>query len=409
MGKNFSRNNLYIVNQFFPPDNAATGQLLNNLTKNICSKNLQIIVLTGMPAYASGKRKANNYNKEKNRIIIRTNLNKFWKFRKGKKLINGMFFCLRVFLLLIKNLRNGDRILFTTEPPFTNFLAYLIYLIKGNKFFLIQYDIYPDILINLKILSKNNLLIKFWKFINYLSFKKASKIVVLNNHMARIISEYGNNIKSKIAVIPSWADANFIKPIKKRNNWFIKRHSLGSKFVILYSGNQGRCHDFETIKKTILILKSHEDILFLFIGNGYQNNKLREFQLKNRLKNIKFLPFQEYKDIPFSLNSGDIALVSLSRNFASLVAPSKLYGHLAAGTPIGAIAPKNSYLSELVEKEKLGKCFNNGDSKELAKWIKEIKQSNKLTKKFKINTRNYLIQNASSKIVFKRYLEIINN
>ena len=40
---------------------------------------------------------------------------------------------------------------------------------------------------------------------------------------------------------------------------------------------------------------------------------------------------------------------SIAKNADGLIAPSKLYSHLAAGTPIAAIAPKNSYLRELID------------------------------------------------------------
>ena len=84
--------------------------------------------------------------------------------------------------------------------------------------------------------------------------------------------------KNKISVIPSWADIEKIKPLSKGNNWFVDKYKLKEKFVILYSGNQGRCHDFKTILDTSLLLKDNPRILFLFIGNGYHNKLIKEFK-----------------------------------------------------------------------------------------------------------------------------------
>ena len=54
-----SRNaRLTLVSQFFPPDFAATGQLLDDLTKRLSAQGLQVQVLTGMPAYAYNTSKA---------------------------------------------------------------------------------------------------------------------------------------------------------------------------------------------------------------------------------------------------------------------------------------------------------------------------------------------------------------
>ena len=95
--------------------------------------------------------------------------------------------------------------------------------------------------------------------------------------------------KNKITVIPSWADVNKIKPLPKENNWFIRRHGLHDKFVVLYSGNQGRCHDFQTILDASLLLKENKKIVFLFIGNGYQNQLIRKFKISHDLNNINYL------------------------------------------------------------------------------------------------------------------------
>ena len=88
---------------------------------------------------------------------------------------------------------------------------------------------------------------------------------------------YGYYI-NKITIIPSCADVNKIKPLPKENNWFIRRHGLHDKFVILYSGNQVRSQDFQTILDASLLLKENKKIVFLFIGNGY-NNQLIGFHL----------------------------------------------------------------------------------------------------------------------------------
>ena len=47
----------------------------------------------------------------------------------------------------------------------------------------------------------------------------------------------------------------------------------------MYSGNQGRGHDFLTVLETASILKDNKDIIFVFIGNGYQN-KFLNYEVK---------------------------------------------------------------------------------------------------------------------------------
>ncbi|MDC3207464.1 glycosyltransferase family 4 protein, partial [Prochlorococcus sp. AH-716-B03] len=240
-------------------------------------------------------------------------------------------------------------------------------------------------------------------------YTNAEKIVMLSSSMAEKFIEDYPYTKNKITVIPSWADVNKIKPLTKGNNWFIRKYGLQDKFVVLYSGNQGRCHDFQTILDASLLLKKNNKIVFLFIGNGYQNQLIREFKISHDLHNIKLLDYQPFENLPFSLPSADLALVSIAQNAGTLIAPSKFYGHLAAGTPIALISPKNSYLENLVNSNNLGSSFLNGESNKLKEWILLMEQKDELKLTYSKNSREFIMQNYSEEIISKKYYDLINS
>ena len=73
----------------------------------------------------------------------------------------------------------------------------------------------------------------------------------------------------------------------------MKKHKLENHFIVLYSGNQGRCHDLNTLLNAAKILKNKKDILFLFVGDGFQNKSLKKDCFNNNVENCMFLPFQE--------------------------------------------------------------------------------------------------------------------
>ena len=90
-----SRNaRLTVVSQFFPPDFAATGQLLDDLTQRFASRGLQVQVLTGMPAYAYNRSDARRIEFQPNRCIRRTQASRLWPQRIRGRAVNGIFFCL---------------------------------------------------------------------------------------------------------------------------------------------------------------------------------------------------------------------------------------------------------------------------------------------------------------------------
>lgn len=397
---------LLIINQFFPPDFAATGQLLESISKFVSSKNIDVEILTTMPNYSNLKSKPLKIEKGENLMVRRFNTP---LVSKGimSKLINGILFSIKVFFSITLKNNNIELILYTSEPPFINLTASLINKLFNISFIYIIYDLYPDVIVKNQILKRGNILIKFWEKVNQYVFSTSKEIIVLDSVMANKIKKKYHLYKSNINILPSFTNTKKIKPISKKENWFSKKYNPENKFIAIYSGNQGRCHDLKTIIETALILKKTTDIYFIFIGNGYQNKFLNQKILELKLDNCFTMDYLDKKDISYSLNSADIAFVTINEKSNGLIAPSKIYGHLAAGTPIAAISPKNTFISKLVKKEKFGKWFKNGESNKLASWLIEMKDKKHLSKKMGELGRKYVEENASEKIICSKYLNII--
>ena len=71
-------NRLTVVSQYFPPDFAATGQLLDDLTGRLAQRGLQVQVLSGMPAYAYNQAEAEAVEFKPNRVIFRSRASRLW-------------------------------------------------------------------------------------------------------------------------------------------------------------------------------------------------------------------------------------------------------------------------------------------------------------------------------------------
>ena len=92
-----------------------------------------------------------------------------------------------------------------------------------------------------------------------------------------------------------------------------------------------------------------------------------------------------------------------------MIAPSKLYGHLAAGSPIASISPSNSYLEKLIKENNIGGAFKNGESKKLKEWIIKLENDKELKSIYSKNSRNFIMENFTEEIVTKKYSELIND
>jgi len=368
---------LTVVSQFFPPDFAATGQLLDQLTLGLAGDGVQIQVLSGMPAYAYNRHDAEPVEFEPNRVIFRTRASRFWPKRIRGRAVNGLLFCLRTSLRLLKYARRGDLIVYTTEPPYLPVVGWLVHqltrtpLLRTTPYVLLLYDLYPDVLAELGVLHDRHWLMRVWRQLNRYAFGAARDLIVLNEAMRRRVQFFNPDLSARISVIPSWADTEAIQPLSKERNWFVQRYALKDSFNVLYSGNQGRCHDLVTLMASAMLLRQRDDIRFVFIGAGPQHQRIRDLAADWGLTNVLFLPYQDQDVLPFSLTCADLALVSLGLHAEGLIAPSKVYGHLAAGTPLAVVAPPESELRELVADE-LGRCFDNADAAGLAAYITQL-------------------------------------
>lgn len=396
-----------MVSQFFPPDFAATGQLLDDLTRRLAERGLQVQVLSGQPAYAYRQAHAPRIEFEPNRCIRRTGVARLWPRRIRGRAINGLLFCLHSGLRLLRYARRGDLILYTTEPPYLPVVGWCLHRLTRTPYLVLLYDLYPDVLVELKVLGERHWFTRLWRQLNRWVFADAQELIVLSEPMARRVRRFCPDVAAKVSVIPSWADPSTIRPLAKADNWFAQRHGLEHAFTVLYSGNQGRCHDLVTLMVSALLLRRERHVRFVFIGEGPQHQRLLDLVKDWGLTNCRFLPYQNQEVLPFSLTSADLAVVSVGIEAEGLVAPSKLYGHLAAGTPIAAITPPGSELQQLVQSSGCGAWFANGDAEALADWIRRLAADPAEVQRCGAAARQLLQISASPNRITEQYWTLI--
>lgn len=414
-GMSFDRNGkqpirpirLSIITQFYPPDYAATGQLIEELATHLARQGMQVHIFTGQPGYAFGQSYAPPIEQLEKILVQRSRSSRILSQRIRGKAINGLLFFLRSGLHLLRNSSSRDILMLTTAPPFLSLLGYFANVCFGIPYVCLLYDLYPDVAVELKVVSSKNLLVRLWNYINNVIWRKAQTIVVLSPSMKKRVETKCPEIPSeKISVIHSWANPNRIIPIPKHQNWFSHQYNLVEKFSVLYSGNMGRCHDMDTILDAAWQLKD-EPIQFVFIGNGAKRQALRDRVRTLGLKNCLFLPYQDKQHLPYSLTSCDLSLVSISVGMEGLVAPSKLYGILAAGCPVAIICEPHSYLRQLIAEANCGEAFDNGDSTGLADFIRRLAKDIEQSHQMGASGRRYLQSNFTPEIVAREYQRIL--
>jgi glycosyltransferase involved in cell wall biosynthesis len=395
-----------ILTQFFPPDFAATGQLIEELTRNLQPEGLSLRVFTGQPGYAFSKAEAPTIERSQQLLIRRSRTAQLFPSRIRGKALNGLMFALRSTLYLLRSRNRGDLLLLTTAPPFLTVLGLLANLLFGTAYVCLLYDLYPDVAVELNVKPANHWIVRAWDFVNRLVWKRATRIIVLSSSMRDRILAKCPEVADKMAIIHSWADPRSIVPISKADNWFAQEHDLVEKFTVLYSGNMGRCHDMDTILTAAQALRD-EPIQFVFIGDGAQRQKLMDKMMRLNLQNFKFLPYQDKANLPYSLTACDLALVSVKPGMEGIVAPSKLYSALAASRPIAAICEEHSYLRSLLSDANCGACFNSGDGVGLANFIRYLAADPEQVERLGRSGRKYMTMHFTPEIIARQYANVM--
>lgn len=258
-----------------------------------------------------------------------------------------------------------------TNPPFNMFTAWFLNRTRGIPYHLLVFDVYPDAAIHYSSLKERSLIARLWCYFNRLSLKHARSVFTISERMREALVKYAP-ADAELQIIHNWADNQLIRPIERQHNPFLCQLNLQAKRIVLYSGNFGKTHDIRSIVEAARLLVSHGEIHFLLIGEGEQKLLIEELIASYQLKNVTLLPFTDSQVFPFSVASGEIAIVTLDAAAKSVSTPSKTYNSMAAGSAIVALASTESELADLVAKHALGVVVAPADSAGLADAIEQL-------------------------------------
>jgi len=363
---------IIFINRFFFPDQSATSQILSDLLFAIQGQvNAEFHVITSRNTYEN-----NMYLKsfeEMNGIKI----HRVWTTRFGRSNLLGrafdyLSFYVSTLLSLLFLLRKGDIAVAKTDPPVISFIAYMVVRLK--RAYLINWiqDLFPEVAGELGVLRKNSTLFYVLKTIKNISIKSASMNVVIGEKMARILADDGV-VDEKISVIHNWNINTATEYVPRERNELITKWGLKDKFVIGYSGNFGRAHEYDSIIKMIEAFKEQGDISFLFIGGGKYYNDLKKYVDVKDINNIKFMSYQHKDNLNHSLSVPHVHLISLKPELEGLIVPSKFYGLASIGAPMIFIGSKDGQIGSMLQENHCGVVVSNTNPEALVESIENIR------------------------------------
>jgi glycosyltransferase involved in cell wall biosynthesis len=264
--------------------------------------------------------------------------------------------------------RKGDVVIACTDPPLLSVTVMLATLGTGAVLVNWLHDLYPEVAIQLGVLDERRLMVRLLLWLRNASLRRARRNVTPIPRMAEFLSAHGISYGS-FAVIRQWADGTAIHPVEPAMNRLRREWCLQDKFVVGYSGNFGRVHDFNTILDAAERLRDRRDIVFLFVGDGPRKSAVEHEVRRRGLGNVVLKPLQPREGLAETLSVADVHLVSLLPELENCCVPSKFYGILAVGRPILFIGDTSGELGQTIRDTRCGASVDVGDGARLAQVI----------------------------------------
>lgn len=246
--------------------------------------------------------------------------------------------------------------------------------IYKSKTLLFLWDIFPQ---NAKDLGmiKNSLLFSLLKNKERKMYEKFDKIICNCEGQVDYITSNKLKEQKEILIIRNCESKKKFFEIKdNKESLKIKLGYKSSDIVAVFGGNMGIPQQLENLLEMIKKLQHKEELKFIFLGTGTEEVKIKKISEELKLSNLKIMNFvsrQEYEKI---IESCDIAMISLNRNYTVPNFPAKVTGYIKKQIPIFASLDNCSkkYLGNFLEEKKVGITAEAGNILEMENKFLEL-------------------------------------
>lgn len=393
---------IHFINRFFYPDHSATSQILSDLAFHLAARGETVHVITSRLSYEDPSTVLAASDDVRGVRICRVATTRFGRAKLFGRALDYVSFHLAAGWAAWRSVRRGDILVAKTDPPLISVVAMVVARLRGARLVNWLQDIFPEVATTLGVPVGQGFVGSATATLRDASLRAAHYNVVLGDRMAELLDRRGI-ARDRIVIIPNWADDNAIVPIAASSNALSREWGLTGKFVVGYSGNLGRVHEFGTILDAAALLKDDPRILFLFVGSGAQSDTVRRKVAERDLKNFVFYPYQPRERLPWSLGAASLHLVTLRPDMEGLIVPSKFYGIAAAGRPVAFVGDDNGEIAQIVRRHDCGDSFNVGDATGLASYIRKLADAPQEVNRLGENARAALDAHYSQATAMKKW------
>ncbi len=348
-----------LLNLYYPPDTSATAKMAAAFIEPFAQKH-NVTVVCGRPSYDPAERRSWRLwqTEQQNGVcVIRVGSTDYPRSQMARRVFNYLsYVALSVPRALFVSC---DVVLAMTDPPFEGIVGAFVAMLKRKPFVYNIRDMYPDMAVGGSIV-RPGLMARVWEKLHRWALRRAKRVIVLGEDMKARIAAKGVE-PERIDIVRDGVEESPAPTAPETFDREIIQAIRGDfRFVLLHAGNLGFYGAWETLLTAAGELQ-HDGVGLVFVGDGAQRSRLQELAAGN--PGVRFLPFFPSNKVSSVLAAADAHVITIKRGLEGVVVPSKMYGILAAGRPIVAVAPTETDAAALGVREEFG-CSADPDRPE---------------------------------------------
>jgi colanic acid biosynthesis glycosyl transferase WcaI len=378
------------VNRYFAPDESATSQILSDLAFELGRAGWAVHIVTSRQLYEAPQVRLDPLERRDGVTVHRVWTSRFGRSSLPGRALDYLTFHLGAAWALLKLARRGDIVVAKTDPPLISVVVGAVAWLRGARLVNWLQDVFPEVALSLAPGRLVRTMAGLLTGLRNASLRGATLNVTLGRRMAQHVRAQGV-AADRVAVIGNWADGETLTPLAPADNPLRQAWGLDGHFVVGYSGNMGRAHEFDTILAAAEHLRAEPAVVFLLIGGGYYKAWIEEQVRSRGLKNVLVKPYQAREALRQSLAVPDVHLVCLRPELEGLIVPSKVYGIAAVGRPMLFIGDAQGEVAEMLARDCCGATVGIGEADRLAGAIRRLHASPALRAEQGLNARKALM------------------
>lgn len=390
---------LFISQYFFPE------QILSNEASRILAKRgHDVSVYTAVPNYPSGKFFEGYSNRSRrNEQWEGIPVSRVWTMPRGRNklslLANYVTFPIAASLKVLFSKARPDVVFVSQLSPIFAIVPGIVQKWKtGCGLVYWVQDIWPESA-TYTLGLHNRFIVGLLNAICGWLYRRADIVMVQSAAFHDMITRFGVP-PERIRLLPNTAP-DFYRPLTPEQAPDQAGLVPQDGFRLMFAGNIGESQDFDTLIAAAGLLRAREDLHWVIVGSGRDEERARRLVVENGLEErFRFLGRHPEEEMPKFFAHADAMLVSLKDvPIFALTVPYKTQSYLACGKPI--IASLNGEGARIVSESGAGVAVPASQPQALADAIAEIMDAGpERLASNAANARSYFETNYSASKVY---------